>query len=94
MIALFFFAVFEERVQTEYGIIHLVRSQNFSKNNISYPLIRTRTQTFSENFAKVLNEWSVFGVLLFIPEFNDLKTKNFLHLPNMTNHNRNSFYGH
>ena len=56
MIALFFFAVFEERVQTEYGIIHLVRSQNFSKNNISYPLIRTRTQTFSENFAKVLNE--------------------------------------
>ena len=43
------------------GIIHLVRSQNFQKkNNISYPLIRTRTcvnqgvrnVSFSEDFVE------------------------------------------
>ena len=41
------------------GIIYLVRTQNFSKNNISYPLIRKRTRayqgvrnvSFSKNFA-------------------------------------------
>ena len=38
------------------GIIHLVRSQIFGKTNISYPLIRTRNVSFSENFANVLSE--------------------------------------
>ena len=46
------------------GVIHLVRTQNFPKTNISYPLIRTRACayhgvrnfSFSENFAYVLNE--------------------------------------
>ena len=43
------------------GIIHLVRTQNFRKTSISYPLIPTRSctyQGFSENFAYVPNEWS------------------------------------
>ena len=48
------------------GIIHLVRSQNFPKNWISYHLIRTRTcayqavrnDSFLENFADVLNGWT------------------------------------
>ena len=46
------------------GVIHLVRTQNFPKNYISDPLIRTRTcayqgignGNFSENFVYVLNE--------------------------------------
>ena len=46
------------------GITHFVRTQNFRKTNISYPLMRTRTcvyqgvrnVSFSENFAYVLNE--------------------------------------
>ena len=46
------------------GFIHLVRTQNFRKANISYTLIRTRTcvyqgvrnVSFSECFAYVLNE--------------------------------------
>ena len=50
-----------------YGIIYYVR-KIFRKTNISYPLIRTRTCTyqgvrnvsFSENFAYVVNEWSLF----------------------------------
>ena len=47
-------------------IIHLARTQKFSKNktNISYPLIPTHTRahqwvrniSFSENFARVINE--------------------------------------
>ena len=49
------------------GIIHLVRKQIFRETNISYPLIRTstcayqgvRNVSFSENFAYVLNEWSL-----------------------------------
>ena len=43
------------------GIIHLVRTQNFRKTSISYPLIPTRSctyQGFSENFAYVPNGWS------------------------------------
>ena len=51
------------------GIIHLVRTQNFSKTTISHPLIRTltfayqgvRNVSFSENFAYVLNEWSFYA---------------------------------
>ena len=35
------------------AIIHLVHMENFPKNNISYPLIRTSTR-FSANFAKFL----------------------------------------
>ena len=46
------------------GIIHLVRTQNFLKTNISNPLIRTRTYvyqgvrnvSFFENFAYVIND--------------------------------------
>ena len=30
------------RGQVELGVVHLVRTQNFPKTNISYPLIRTR----------------------------------------------------
>ena len=46
------------------GVIHLVRTQNFSKTNISYPLIHTRMcvyqgveiVSFLENLAYMLNE--------------------------------------
>ena len=46
------------------GLIHLVRAQNFSKTNISYSLISTRTCaykgirniSFLGDFAYVLNE--------------------------------------
>ena len=39
------------------GIIHLVLTQSFPKKTfISYPLIGTRNDSFSENFAYVLNE--------------------------------------
>ena len=46
------------------GIIHLVRTQNFRKTNVSNALIRTRTCTdhgvrkvsFSEIFACLLNQ--------------------------------------
>ena len=49
------------------GIIHLVRTQNFRKTDISYPLIRTRTCAHqgvknvdcSEKFTYVLNKWSL-----------------------------------
>ena len=40
------------------GSIHLVSTQNFPKNSISYPLIRIlgeRNVSFSENFVYVLN---------------------------------------
>ena len=48
-------------------IIHLLRTENFSKTNISYPNIRTstcayqgvRNVSFPENFAYVLNESSL-----------------------------------
>ena len=50
------------------GFIHLVRTQNFPKINISDPLIRTRTCSFQRvrnvsflgNFAYVLNGWSLW----------------------------------
>ena len=39
------------------GIIHVVLKQSFpKKTNISYPLIDTRNDNFSENFAYVLTE--------------------------------------
>ena len=54
------------------GVIHLVRTQNFPKNQHFLHLIRTRyvfvsggwgwgvrNVSFSENFAYVLNEWSL-----------------------------------
>ena len=42
------------------GIIHLVRSQNFPKNFISYALIRTRTNSqFLEKFCERITQ-SVF----------------------------------
>ena len=52
-------------------IIHWASSQNFLKNSYSYPLIRTRTCTyqsvrnisFSENFANVLDEWPLTGII-------------------------------
>ena len=41
------------------GIIHLLLTQSFTKKTIiSYPLIGTRNDSFSKNFAYVLNEWS------------------------------------
>ena len=51
------------------GLIHLVRAQNFSKTNIFYSLIRTRTCayqgirniSFLGDLAYVLNEWSLIG---------------------------------
>ena len=64
-----------------HGIIHLVRTQNFPKTNVSCPLINTSTYayqgfrnvSFSENFAYVLNEWLLlncfrFFVLLILPD--------------------------
>ena len=53
-----------DKVENELRVIHLVRTQNFLKTNVSYPLIHTRTcayqgvrnVSFSENFAYVLNE--------------------------------------
>ena len=39
----------------------------FQKTNISYPLIRTR---FSENFAYVLNEWSLIITFVHNPFHN------------------------
>ena len=48
------------------GIVHLTRTQTFSKSNISYPLISypvVRNISFSENFAYVLNEWTPIATL-------------------------------
>ena len=43
------------------GVIHLVRTQNFPKTNISYPLIRTRTCAYQElrnvSFSKILRTY-------------------------------------
>ena len=59
------------------GIIHLIRTQNFPKNySISYPLIRARMRayqgvrnvSFSENFASVLNEWSLIQIQILSSE--------------------------
>ena len=60
--------LFWKLLDHSYGIIHLLSSQNFPKTNISYPLIRTRrcvyqgvrNVRFSENFASVINEWSLY----------------------------------
>ena len=57
----------DEILSFHLGIIHLARTQNFPKKNIYYHLIRTDTRAyemernfnFSENFAYVLNEWSL-----------------------------------
>ena len=39
------------------GIIHLLLTQSFTKKTIiSYPLIGTRNDSFSKNFAYVLNK--------------------------------------
>ena len=54
------------------GIIHLAR-KIFWKTNISYPwyafvhvrIMRQESITFSENFAYVLNEWSIFDTSVF-----------------------------
>ena len=58
------------------GIIHLVRTQKLLKNNPSYLLLHTRTCayqgvrnfSFWENFAYVLNEWTLFSKDLSIRE--------------------------
>ena len=44
-------------VLKEYGIIHLVSTQNIPKNQHFLHLQGIRNVTFSENFASVLNEW-------------------------------------
>ena len=66
-----FWIIFKSEVHHEIsflrGIIHLVHAQIFRKADISYPLIRRRTYAyqrarnicFSENFAYVLNTWSL-----------------------------------
>ena len=46
--------------------MHLVRTQNFRKINISYPACAyqgVENVSFSENFAHVLNEWSLMEIL-------------------------------
>ena len=59
-----------------FGIIHLLRSQDFLKTNISYHVTRActyqgvRNVTFSENVVNVLNGW-----YLFIPTENIRKPK-------------------
>ena len=68
----------DTRWNSTFGIIHLVRLQNFPKK-LNYSLIRTpactyqgvRNVGFTENFANVLNEWSlsekyipIFGTLI------------------------------
>ena len=57
---------FREKIDSHlnlfFGVIYLVRTQNFQKTNISYPLIHTRicayqgvlNVSFSETFAYVL----------------------------------------
>ena len=60
------------------GVIHLVRTQHFSKTNISYPLIRTRTcayhwvrnVSFWKNFPYVLNGW--LPITQLVTEIGDL----------------------
>ena len=62
------------------GIIHIVHLQKFRKSNTSYCLTHTRTCAyqgvtnviFSENFANVLNEWS-----LRLARYGDIPTDNF-----------------
>ena len=59
-----------------FGIIHLLRSQDFLKTNISYHVTRActyqgvRNVSFSENVVNVLNGW-----YLFIPTENIRKPK-------------------
>ena len=56
----------------QFGIIYLLRTQSFLKNNHSYPLIRTHKFAyqgckkcfFSVSFAYVLNEWTLFDTLI------------------------------
>ena len=57
-----------QNIEFLYGTIQLVLTQNFPKNNISYPLICTgtcayhgiRNFSFSEFFTYVLHEWSLW----------------------------------
>ena len=45
------------------GIIHLARSQNFPKNNISYPLIRNCTY-LKEPMDNITADWVSFFIFL------------------------------